>query len=63
MARNVAVATCAGTPGLALPAGLSAAGLPIGLEFDAGVGGDRELLRLGRVLETALGRPPAPASL
>jgi mandelamide amidase len=59
MARNIAGATCAGIPGLSLPAGLSASGLPVGLEFDVGHGEDVTLLQLGLALERALG-PIAP---
>jgi mandelamide amidase len=43
-----------------LPAGLSGGGLPIGIEFDAPAGKDRELLALGLSLEAALGAIPAP---
>ena len=59
MGRNAAGASCAGLPGLTLPAGLTAAGLPVGLEFDARSGDDARLLQLGLALERALG-PIAP---
>jgi len=60
MARNLALGSCAGMPGLVLPAGLTADGLPVGIEFDVRRGGDGELLALGRLLERALGpiQPP-----
>jgi mandelamide amidase len=47
-------------PCLVLPAGLTSTGLPIGFEFDALPGHDRELLALGWSLEKTLGPIPAP---
>jgi len=58
--RNVSPGNCASLPGLVLPGGLSADGLPVGIEFDAPIGKDRELLGLGFALEQALGPIPAP---
>lgn len=52
---NIAPGSCAGIPGLVLPAGLSSGGLPIGVEFNAPVGQDEALLSLGLSLQTALG--------
>ena len=60
VARNIAPGSTAGLPGLVLPAGLTRAGLPVALEFDAPSGGDRALLALGLSLERALGAMPAP---
>jgi indoleacetamide hydrolase len=60
VARNIAPGSTAGLPGLILPAGLTAKGLPVALEFDAPAGADRELLALGAALEAALGGVPAP---
>jgi mandelamide amidase len=60
--RNVAPGNCASLPGLVLPGGLSSGGLPVGIEFDAPIGKDRELLGLGFALEQALGPIPAPAA-
>jgi mandelamide amidase len=59
--RNVAPGNCASLPGLVLPGGLTPDGLPVGIEFDAPIGRDRELLGLGFALERALGPIPAPA--
>jgi len=58
--RNIAPGSTAGLPGLVLPVGLSAAGLPVSLEFDGPAGADHELLRLGLAVEPVLGsiRPP-----
>ncbi len=60
IARNISPGSTAGIPGLVLPAGVTAAGLPIGIEFDAPAGSDRALLTLGLSLQTALGpiQPP-----
>jgi indoleacetamide hydrolase len=60
VARNIAPGSTAGLPGLVLPAGLTAAGLPAALEFDAPAGADRALLALGAALEQTLGPLPAP---
>jgi mandelamide amidase len=54
MGRNAALGSCAGLPSLVLPAGRTAGGLPVGLEFAAGPGRDRDLLALGRALEPLL---------
>ena len=55
MLRNTVHARCGGAPALVLPAGLTAAGLPVALEFDMLPGDDRKLLALGLSLERALG--------
>ena len=60
MGRNHGQGSCAGMPCLILPAGMSSTGLPIGFEFDALPGNDRDLLALGFSLEQALGPIPAP---
>jgi len=60
VARNIAPGSTAGVPGLVLPAGLTAAGLPVAIEFDAPAGADRALLALGLSLERALGPLPPP---
>ena len=58
--RQVAIGSCASLSCLVLPAGMTAAGLPVGLEFDAPPGTDRKLLGIGLSLEKALGPIPAP---
>jgi len=60
VARNIAPGSTAGVPGLVLPVGLTHAGLPVSIEFDAPAGADRALLALGLSAERALGTPPAP---
>ncbi|MBB2928865.1 indoleacetamide hydrolase [Paraburkholderia silvatlantica] len=58
--RNTDPASNAGIPGLALPAGLVDARLPVGLELDGPAGGDRRLLAIGLAFEAILGTLPAP---
>ncbi|SMG61501.1 indoleacetamide hydrolase [Paraburkholderia susongensis] len=58
--RNTDPASTSGIPGLSLPAGMSASGLPVGLELDGPHGADRRLLAIGVAFEQVLGAPPAP---
>lgn len=58
--RNVGLGSCAGLSCLVLPAGITAAGLPVGLEFDGPPGSDRRMLAIGLSLEQALGRIRPP---
>lgn len=60
LARNISPGSCAGVPGLVMPAGLTSGGLPVGIEFDGHAGKDRDLLALGLSLERTLGPIPAP---
>lgn len=62
MARNIAHGSAVGMACLVLPAGLSAAGLPVGIGFDMLPGKDEELLALGLTLELILGPIPPPRS-
>jgi len=58
--RNTDPGSNAGIPGLSLPAGLTADGLPVGLELDGPTGSDRRLLAIGIAFEQLLGVLPAP---
>lgn len=58
--RQVAIGSCASLCGLVLPAGMTAGGLPVGMEFDALPGADRQLLGLGLSMEAVLGPVPPP---
>jgi indoleacetamide hydrolase len=58
--RNCMAASSAGTPGLSLPAGLAASGLPVGLSLEGALGSDTALLALGMAVEDVLGTLPAP---
>ncbi len=61
VARNIGPGSTAGIPGLVIPAGLAANGLPVALEFDAPAGADRALLELGLSVERVLGPLAGPA--
>jgi mandelamide amidase len=63
MLRNTVHASCGGAPGLVLPAGLTATGLPVALEFDMLPGDDPKLLSLGLSLERVLGPIDPPPVL
>jgi indoleacetamide hydrolase len=58
--RNTRPVTSAGIPGLSLPIGLTAQGLPVGLEFDGPKDHDRDLLGIGIAIERAFGRIAPP---
>jgi mandelamide amidase len=58
--QNTDPGSNAGIPGLSVPIGRTAAGLPVGLELDGPTGSDRRLLGIGLTLETLVGRLPAP---
>jgi mandelamide amidase len=58
--RNIAPGSTAGIPGLVLPVGLTASGLPLALEFDAPTGSDRALLAMGQRFEAVFGRVSSP---
>ncbi|CAB3792395.1 Mandelamide hydrolase [Paraburkholderia ultramafica] len=58
--RNTDPASTSGIPGLSLPAGMTASGLPVGLELDGPLGEDRRLLAIGVAFEQLLGVLPAP---
>ncbi|WP_168790144.1 indoleacetamide hydrolase [Paraburkholderia aromaticivorans] len=58
--RNTDPASTSGIPGLSLPAGMTASGLPVGLELDGPLGEDRRLLAIGIAFEQLLGVLPAP---
>ena len=59
--RNTDPGSNAGIPGLALPAGMSRNGLPVGIEFDGPLGSDIRLLAIGLSVEAVLDRLPAPS--
>ncbi|MEM8701775.1 MAG: indoleacetamide hydrolase [Pseudomonadota bacterium] len=58
--RNTDPGSIAGIPGLSLPIGLTAGGLPVGLELDGPAFSDRHLLALGLAVEAALPNTRAP---
>jgi aspartyl-tRNA(Asn)/glutamyl-tRNA(Gln) amidotransferase subunit A len=50
----------AGLPGISVPAGLDASGLPLGLQLIGKAFGEEELLRTAAVLEEAAGFDAQP---
>lgn len=59
--RNSSPGSNAGIPGLSLPAGMTADGLPVGLELDGPLGSDRRLLGIGMAIESLLGALTPPS--
>ena len=53
--------TNAGIPSLSIPAGLTAGGLPVGMEIDGPLGSDANLLSIGMAMEAVWGSVKAPA--
>jgi indoleacetamide hydrolase len=58
--RNTSPSSVAGLPGLSLPAGMTKAGLPVGLEIDGPEAGDQALLAIGLSIEKLLPKLPSP---
>jgi mandelamide amidase len=58
--RNTDPGSNAGIPGLSLPAGLTAGGLPVGLELDGPLGSDQRLISIALAFESVLGPVAAP---
>ena len=60
LSRNTHPSSSAGVPGISLPMALNSEGLPLGIELDAAVGRDQDLLALARRVEHVIGRVPGP---
>jgi indoleacetamide hydrolase len=56
--RNVASGSIAGLPGISIPMGCTAAGLPMGIALDGPVGSDRRLLAIAQALQNILDPSP-----
>ena len=56
--RHANLGGVAGHPGISVPAGKTSTGLPVGIELDARIDADRELLSVAAALEELL-RPAA----
>ena len=59
--RNTDPCTNAGLPSLSIPAGLTAGGLPVGMQIDGPLGSDTNLLAIGMAIEAVWGSLQAPA--
>jgi mandelamide amidase len=59
--RNSSPASVAGIPGISLPAAMTRAGLPVGLEFDGPQHADARLLAVARAVEAVWPATPAPS--
>ena len=60
ISRNISPGSTSGIPGLVVPAGLTAGGLPVSLELDGPAGSDRRMLAIGMAVEALLGQLPPP---
>ncbi len=58
--RNCSPGSVAGIPGISVPAALTKAGLPLGIELDGPAGSDPNLLAIAQVVEAVLPKLPAP---
>jgi mandelamide amidase len=58
--RNTDPGSVAGLPCLSLPAGITTAGLPVGLELDGPEGEDHRLLAIAAAIEGVLPKLPPP---
>lgn len=59
--RHSAPAATAGVPSISVPAGVTTAGLPVGISLDGRAGGDRRLLAIAAEVASVLPPMPAPA--
>jgi len=59
--RNTDPASIAGLPGISLPAGVTRAGLPVGIEIDGPEGSDLDLLAVAAAVENILSYDARPA--
>jgi mandelamide amidase len=61
VARNTGPGSVAGLPGVALPLGMTRAGLPVGIELDGPIGSDGGLLATALSIEALAPRLPPPS--
>ena len=61
--RNTSPGSVAGIPGISLPVGLTAAGLPVGMELSGPQGSDQQILAIAAAIEPLSPRLPAPPEL
>ncbi len=60
--RNTDPCTNAGIPSLSIPAGMTAGGLPVGMQIDGPLGSDTNLLSIGMGIEAVWGSIKAPTA-
>ena len=60
--HNTDPGSIAGIPGISVPAGLTASGLPVGIDLDGPVGSDRHLLAVAHAMERALPQAARPTN-
>ncbi len=58
--RNTGPGSVGGIPGISLPVGITAAGLPIGMELSGPAGSDQQILSIAAAIEALLPKLPAP---
>jgi indoleacetamide hydrolase len=58
--RNLGPGSTAGIPGMSLPAGMTRAGLPVGIAIDGPADNDQQVLSIALALETLLPKLPTP---
>ena len=58
--RNTGPGSVGGIPGISLPVGITAAGLPIGMELSGPAGSDQQILAIAAAIELLLPKLPAP---
>ena len=58
--RNTGPGSVGGIPGISLPVGITAAGLPIGMELSGPAGSDQQILSIAAAIEPLLPKLPAP---
>jgi mandelamide amidase len=58
--RNTSPGSVGGIPGISLPAGITAAGLPVGIELSGPQASDQQLLAIAAALEPLLPQLPPP---
>jgi indoleacetamide hydrolase len=61
--RNVGPGSVAGLPGISVPMGCNAAGLPLGIALDGPAGSDRRLLALAMAVQALMPEMPKPFAM
>jgi indoleacetamide hydrolase len=59
---NTSPGSVGGIPGISLPVGMTAAGLPVGMELSGPEESDQHVLAIAAAVESLFPRPPAPST-